>query len=137
MRTPFASSEYQLDLLKKGILTRCISILIFLSLSVISLRAQDASIISSIKVWAVPAEQKVRPKDRVEKSNLVWSGENKKITVAGAGNEHVPFQVVITATVPEGWRPKASDGFFITVTDLKSSSGKLIPQKQVSLFLEH
>jgi len=137
MRTPFASSEYQLDLLKKGILTRCISILIFLSLSVISIRAQDASIISSIKVWAVPAEQKVRPKDRVEKSNLVWSGENKKITVAGAGNEHVPFQVVITAPVPEGWKPKAPGGFFITVTDLKSSSGKVIPQKQISLFLEH
>ena len=47
------------------------------------------------------------------------------------------FQVIISAPVPEGWRPKAPDGFFITVTDLKSSGGKVIPQKQVSLFLEH
>jgi hypothetical protein len=98
---------------------------------------QQASVKGDFKVWAVPAEQKVRPKDKPETTNLVWSGEKKQITVAGAGNEHVPFQVVISAPVPEGWRPKAPDGFFITVSDLSSSAGKTIPQKQVSLFLEH
>jgi hypothetical protein len=90
-----------------------------------------------VKVWAVPGEQKVRPLDQVEKSNLVWSAETKKITVAGAGNEHVPFQVIITAPFPKGLRPKAPDGFFVQVSDLKSSQGQTIPKKQVNLFFEH
>jgi hypothetical protein len=137
MRSLFTFSENQTVLLKKGMKTRCIYILVFLSLSVIPVKAQDLLNSSGLKVWAVPAEQKVRPKDKVENSNLVWSGENKKITVAGAGNEHVPFQVVISAPVPEGWRPKAPDGFFITASDLTSGQGKTIPQKQISFFLEH
>jgi hypothetical protein len=137
MRTLFTFSETQTTLLKKCFLTGSFSILLSLSFTVISIRAQNASIASDIKVWAVPAEQKVRPKDKPEKINLVWSGEKKLITVAGAGNEHVPFQVVITAPVPEGWRPKAPDGFFITISDLTSKGGKVIPQKQISLFLEH
>jgi hypothetical protein len=102
-----------------------------------SLMAQQVTPKGVYNVWVVPAEQKVRPKDKAETSNLVWSAEKKQITVAGAGNEHVPFQVVISAPVPEGWRPKAPDGFFITASDLKSSDGKIIPQKQISLFLEH
>jgi hypothetical protein len=114
-----------------------ISIFIFLSLFIISVRAQEVAINSSVKVWAVPGEQKVRPDDRVENNNLIWSYEKKKISVAGAGNEHVPFQVVITTPVPEGWRPKAPDGFFITASDLTSAQGKTIPQKQINFFLEH
>src|SRR5688572_18732503 len=48
-------------------------------------------------VWAAPAEQKIRPDAKVETSNLVWNGSSKKVSIAGAGNEHVPFQVVITS----------------------------------------
>ncbi len=112
-------------------------IILFSITSVYPVSAQQVTAKGVYKVWAVPAEQKVRPKDKAETGNLVWSGEKKQITVAGAGNEHVPFQVVISAPVPEGWRPKAPDGFFITVSDLKSLDGKVIPQKQISLFLEH
>ncbi len=112
-------------------------ILLLSFLSVSSVNGQQVAAKGDYRVWAVPAEQKVRPKDKPETNNLVWSGEKKQITVAGAGNEHVPVQVVISAPVPEGWRPKAPDGFFITVSDLKSSNGKIIPQKQISLFLEH
>ncbi len=90
-----------------------------------------------VKIWAVPAEQKVRPDARVEKSNLVWSEPDKKVSVAGAANEHVAFQVVITTPVPPGWRPKAPDGFFITATELTSAQGKKIEQKQINLYLEH
>ena len=100
-------------------------------------KAQLPEMKNDIKVWAVPGEQKVRPKDQIEKSNLVWSAETKTIKVSGAGNEHVPFQVVITAPVPPGWRPKAPDGFFVSVSDLTSAQGKIIPQKQIGLFLEH
>jgi hypothetical protein len=91
----------------------------------------------NIQVWAVPGEQKVRPDDRIEKENLIWSAEKKQIKVSGAGNEHVPFQVVITAPVPPGWRPKAPDGFFVKVSEFKSDRGDVIPLKQVNLYLEH
>ena len=72
-------------------LPRSFSIVLFSFLAVYSVRAQQVPVKGDYKVWAVPAEQKVRPKDKPEKSNLVWSGEKKQITVAGAGNEHVPF----------------------------------------------
>jgi hypothetical protein len=90
-----------------------------------------------LSVWSVPAEQKVRPDDRMEASNLVWSAANKKISVAGAGNEHVPFQVVITSPVPPGRRPPPATGFFITASELKSKEGKIIPKSQVNLYLQH
>jgi hypothetical protein len=99
-------------------------------------RAQGV-LTGDVKVWAVPAEQKVRPNDKAEKSNLVWSEGDKKISVAGAGNEHVAFQVVISAPVPPGWRPKAPDGFFITASELTSAQGKKIEQRYVNLYMEH
>ena len=89
---------------------------------------------TGVKVWAVPGEQKVRPDDKAETSNLVWSAEKKQVTIAGAGNEHVPFQVVISTPVPPGWRPKAPDGFFVRASELKSAQGKVIPQQNVKLF---
>jgi hypothetical protein len=88
-------------------------------------------------VWAVPAERKVLPADKVEASNVVWSKSNTKINVSGAGNEHVPFQVIITSPVPPGRRPKPAGGFFITSSDLRSKSGKTIPQSQINFYLEH
>jgi hypothetical protein len=112
------------------------TLLLFLLISGNSIAQQTAEM-KDVQVWAVPGEQKVRPNDRVETNNLVWSGEKKQIKVAGAGNEHVPFQVVITTPVPPGWRPEAPDGFFVIASDLKSAEGKIIPQKQVNLFLVH
>lgn len=99
--------------------------------------AQEPVKSEEIKIWAVPGEQKVRPDDIPETNNLVWSADKKAIKVSGAGNEHVPFQVVISTPVPPGWKPKAPDGFFVTVSDLKSDKGNLIQNKQISLFLEH
>src|SRR4051812_34788705 len=100
-------------------------------------KAAEGSSGGSSAVWAVPAEQKVRPNDAVETANLVWSQEKKKINVAGAGNEHVPFQVVVTVPVPSGPRPKAPDGFFIKASDLTSKQGKTISASQINFFLEH
>ena len=88
-------------------------------------------------VWAVPAEQKVRPDDHIETDNLVWSQEKKTVSIAGAGNEHIPFQIVITNPVPAGYRPKAPDGFFIKSSDFTSQDGRIIPRTQISFFLEH
>ena len=91
----------------------------------------------TLSVWAVPAEQKVRPDDKIESANIIWSKNDRKIKVAGAGNEHVPFQIVITSPVPPGRRPKPAGGFFITASDLKSKTGKSIPQSQIKFYLEH
>lgn len=88
-------------------------------------------------VWAAPAEQKIRPDDRPETGNLVWSGKEKKIRVAGAGNEHVPFQVVINTPIPPGRRPKAPEGFFIETSNLTSTQGRVIDKKQIKSYVEH
>ena len=115
----------------------CLSAFLIIGLFQGPVIAQSIVDPSVVKVWAAPCEQKIRPDDRVESANLVWSGEKKLIRLAGAGNEHVPFQVVITTAVPPGRRPKAPDGFFIKVSDLTSANGKSIPKTHVSLFLEH
>ena len=91
----------------------------------------------TLNVWAAPAEQKIRPDDRAESENIIWSKARKKITVAGGGNEHVPFQVVITNPVPPGRRPVAPGGFFIKSSDLTNKGGKTISADEVSFYLEH
>lgn len=91
----------------------------------------------TIAVWAAPAEQKIRPADRVQTKNLVYSRDSRKISVAGAGNEHVAFQVVISHPVPAGRRPPAPAGFFIKGTDLRSKTGTTIPINKVNFYLQH
>lgn len=88
-------------------------------------------------VWAAPAELKIRPEDRMQSDNLVWSQRDKKISVAGAGNEHVPFQVIITVPVPPGRKPQPADGLFIIATELRSREGNVIPGNRIKFFLEH
>src|SRR5687767_3043066 len=83
--------------------------------------AQEAA----VQVWAVPSIQKVRGDDRIETKNLVWASTTKTITVAGARNEHVPFQVVISTPPPPTRYDKAADGFFVEVSDLASASAKI------------
>lgn len=90
-----------------------------------------------VTVWAVPAEQKVRPGDEIESENLVWSQDDGTVRVAGGANEHVPFQIIITTPVPEGYRPDPPGGFFIEASDLTSSGGESISSDQIDLYLEH
>ncbi len=89
-----------------------------------------------IQVWAVPSIHKVRPADPIQSENAVWSRKTKTVTVEGARNEHVPFQVVISAPPPESRHAKAPSGFFVEVSDLASSSGT-IPKSTIKLFFEH
>lgn len=91
-----------------------------------------------LTVWVAPAEQKVRSDDRIEKDNLIWSEKDKKIAVAGAGNEHVPFQVVITTSVKGSPREiKVPDGFMIETSDLTSAQGNKIRKENINCYLEH
>lgn len=91
----------------------------------------------SVTVWAAPAEQKIRPEDEIENNNLVWSREEKKIAVAGAGNEHIPFQIVVSTPVAGGRGTEAPDGFFMKVSELTSGEGAVIPREQINFFLQH
>jgi len=91
-----------------------------------------------VKVWAVPAEQKVRPNDQIENSNLVWSEKDKKISLAGAGNEHVPFQVIVSTNVSGTPRQvKSPNGFWMEISDLTSSTGGTISKANVKFFVQH
>jgi hypothetical protein len=89
-----------------------------------------------VTVWAVPSIQKVRPEDPVEASNLVWSGKTKTVTISGAKNEHVPFQIVVTTQPPPTRYEKAATGFRVETSDLVSNSGR-IARDRVRLYLEH
>lgn len=92
-----------------------------------------------VTVWAVPAEQKIRPDSRIENSNLIWSKDKKLIKVAGAGNEHVPFQVVISVSGESQGRrgERVPGGFFIKASDLISTGGNKITGDHINFFVEH
>ncbi len=62
---------------------------------------------------------------------------DQKAVVAGAGNEHVPFQVIINTPIPPGHRPKAPEGFFIETSNLTSTQGRVIDKKQIKSYVEH
>src|ERR1035438_1144968 len=90
----------------------------------------------SVEVWAVPSAVKVRPDDRVQARNLVWDKSTKTISIAGAKNEHVPFQIVITVPPPPDRYHSAASGFFVEASDLVSSAGRLA-RDHVKPYLEH
>ena len=98
---------------------------------------QNGTTENNLTIWAVPAEQKIRPDDRIETKNLIWSKEKNILKVAGAGNEHVPFQIVITDPLPAGRNPRPAAGFFIKASDLVSKQGKRIPENRINFYLEH
>ena len=101
-------------------------------------RATNKADMLDVQIWAVPAEQKVRPEDRLESNNLVWSGKDKKITLAGAGNEHVPFQLVVTTNIHGDPREvKSPDGFWIECSDFTSTTGGTISKTNIKFFIQH
>jgi hypothetical protein len=89
----------------------------------------------SVEVWAVPSVVKVRPDDRVQARNLVWDRSAKTISIAGAKNQHVPFQIVITVPPPPDRNHPPASGFFVEASDLVSGAGRLA-RDQVKLYFE-
>ena len=90
----------------------------------------------AVEVWAAPSLYKVRPEERSQTSNLVWDARTKTISIAGARNEHVPFQVVVSAPKPPNEYHPAASGFFVEASDLLSPQGR-IPRDRVKLYVEH
>ena len=82
-----------------------------------------------VTVWAAPAEQKVRPEARIGNNNIVWSG---------AGNKHVPFQVVISTNISGSPRQvKTPDGFWMEISDLTSATGGRLSKENVKFYFQH
>ncbi len=107
-------------------------ILLWLLLSAATAYSQN----DGVQVWAVPSVYKVRPDERPQSSNLVWNGATKTVSVAGAKNEHIPFQVVVSAPPPPSRYERAATGFFVEVSDLVSGGARL-PRDRVKLYFEH
>ncbi len=90
---------------------------------------------ADIEVWAVPGIHKVRPDDPAESRNAVWDGASHTISVAGAKNEHVPFQIVISTQPPKRRIDPPASGFFVTASDLVAPAGR-IASSQIKLYFE-
>jgi hypothetical protein len=91
---------------------------------------------ADVEVWAVPSIYKVRPDEPAQASNAVWDGASRTVTLAGAKNEHVPFQVVVSTPPPPNRHIPAASGFFVAATDLSSAAGS-IAAANVKLYFEH
>lgn len=91
---------------------------------------------AQVEVWAAPSVYKVRPEARPQSSNLVWDGRTKTVSLAGAKNEHVPFQVVISAPPPPSRHQAPAGGFLVEAGDLTSGAAR-IPSHRIRLYLEH
>ncbi len=100
------------------------------------LAALPRAFAADVEVWAVPSVYKVRPDDAPQSSNLVWDGAARAVSLGGARNEHVPFQLVISAPPPPDRYVPAAGGFFVEASDLVSTAGR-IPREQIRLYLVH
>lgn len=96
----------------------------------------DVTTGGQVSVWSAPAERKIRPEDAPESENVVWNEENNEVSVAGAGNEHVPFQVIITAPDAPA-RNEAPEGFFVESTVLRSQAGEVLSSDNINFYLQH
>ena len=109
-----------------------IFLLPLLSLAAAACLAQTAP----VEVWAVPSVYKVRPDDPAQASNAVWQKSTRTISVAGAKNEHIPFQVVVSTPKRASRYDPPASGFFVEVSDLISPAGR-IGREHVKLYFEH
>ena len=89
-----------------------------------------------VELWAVPSIHKVRPDERPRASNLVWDRETKIVSISGARNEHIPFQVVVSTPPPPSRYQSAAGGFFVEASDLISQRGR-IARDRIKLYFEH
>lgn len=91
---------------------------------------------AEVSVWAVPSLYKVRSDEPAQERNAVWDRASKTVSLAGARNEHVPFQVVISTPPPRGRSQAPAGGFFLEAGELASPAGR-IPAEQVRVYFEH
>lgn len=111
-------------------------ILFFCLLCIIYVRPSYAD---SVKVWAIGDCHKINPvtgKDfnpfvpkEIAKKNYLWDSRTSTITIFGARNEYVSFQIIIEAGKSD------LDNVTVVFSDLSGPS--LISKKNIELFKEH
>ena len=106
-----------------------------LALSFALMAAGCAAAATPVQIWVAPRDLKVRPDDPAQSKNWIWEQQSRTISIEGAKNEHVPFQLVVSVAPPPPREPAAA-GFFVSASDLTSSSGR-IPSADVKLYFEH
>ncbi|MDQ2775137.1 MAG: DUF4091 domain-containing protein [Acidobacteriota bacterium] len=106
-----------------------------LAISFALIAAECMAAAATAEVWVVPSDSKVRPDDSPQSRNWIWEQRSKTISIEGAKNEHVPFQLVVSVPPPPPREPAAS-GFLVSASDLTSPKGR-IPSADVKLYFEH
>ena len=89
-----------------------------------------------VEVWAVPSIYKVRPDESAQVRNAVWQKQTRTVAIAGAKNEHIPFQIVVSAPKRLSRYDPPAAGFFVEVSDLVSPTAR-IGRERVKLYFEH
>ena len=85
---------------------------------------------SSLKMtlWAIDDSIKVKPEDSIQEQNYVWNGATKTVSIHGAKNEYIAFQLMIRAEGQE------LIGVNVIKTDLVGPS--IIDKSNIQLFKE-
>ncbi len=107
-----------------------------LAISFALMAAECAAAATPVQIWVAPSDLKVRPDDPAQSKNWIWEQQSRTISIEGAKNEHVPFQLVISVPPPP-LREPAAPGFFVSASDLISPKRRRIPSADVKLYFEH
>lgn len=82
-------------------------------------------------LWAIDDSVKIKPSDLIQEKNYIWDSATKTVSICGARNEYVAFQLVINA---EG---QNISGVGIGKTDLAGTGQTIINKANIQLFREH
>ena len=104
-------------------------ILFTLSCAIVAMLTCFVNQASAQTIWAVGNTEVISPTDDVQKFNYIWSYRAKQISIKAAGNEHEPFQLIITAD------SGSLSGVNVTVSDL-TDGGNTIAGENITLYRE-
>ena len=89
----------------------------------------NTSFLSAFEVGCYGDCEKIGPKDSLQENNLFWDGKDKVVSLKGAKNEYVAFQIIIKAG-------KSLSGVKVEAEEFKSKDG-VISKSNIELFKEH
>lgn len=81
-----------------------------------------------IALWAIDDSIKVKPDDPIQEQNYVWDGATKTVSIYGAKNEYVAFQLIIKA---------GEDISEINIEKSDLVGPSIIDKSNIQLFREH
>lgn len=91
---------------------------------------------AQVEFWATSELFKIRPEGWLRVPALIWDAQTATVRIAGARNEYVPFQVIVSVPPPASRREPAAEGFFVEVSDLTSPAGR-ISRDRLHIYLQH